>query len=77
VPSSRLGELEYFIYDGKLNTTVIPRNLHDYYHWLFINLTPPEIAAVLVSLFWQNQIFWIKLYLGQSYFFNKQVSFVT
>jgi len=72
VPTSRLNELEYYIYRGKFNITLLPRNINDYYHWLFVNLTPPEIASVLVNFFWRGQIFLVKLYLQKSYFFNSQ-----
>jgi len=42
VPRSRCGEPDYLDYmDNDNNTTSIARNLHDYYHWIFINLTLP------------------------------------
>lgn len=73
VPRSRQNEPEYLMYIGKTNKIIIPRNLHDYYHWLFVNFTPPEIISVLVSKFWGEQIFWVEFYLKDLEYFNNEI----
>jgi hypothetical protein len=73
VPRSRQNELEYATYIGKTNKIVVPRNLHDFYHWLFVNFTPPEIISVLVAKFWSHQIFWVEIYLEDPKYFNNDI----
>jgi len=73
VPRSRQNNREYSTYIGKTNKTVILRNLHDYYHWLFVNFTPPEVISVLVHKFWGGQLFWVSIYQKNVEYFNNDI----
>ncbi len=38
---------------------------HEYYHWLFSNMTPTEIIAYLVKRFWGGQLEWVHAFLEE------------
>lgn len=59
VPGSRGGKNK-----GNVNKNTCPF-CHEYYHWLFSNLTPDEIIAYLVKNFWGGQVEWVYAFLEE------------
>jgi hypothetical protein len=57
IPRSRGGHSE------RDNISLLPRNIHQKYHSLFDNKTPPEILDFLVSYFWKGNKQFIREYL--------------
>ena len=41
------------------NTVLIDHQIHENYHQLFGNMTPPEIICYLVNYFWKGQLNWL------------------
>ena len=59
VPSSRGGKNK-----DNVNKKTCPL-CHEPYHWLFSNMTPPEIIAYLVKNFWDGQLRWVHVFLEE------------